>query len=100
KGDRTSTAEIRQLLEKEPFLVAETDGRIAAAVEMRVNGAVGYFGMLAVDKPAQGSGLGRALLDAAEQFCRAAGCTIMTLSTGEDRRDVISWYQRLGYRIT
>src|SRR5438067_6946934 len=100
KGDRTSPPEIAGLLQRETFLVAEIEGRIAGAVEVRITGGTGYFGMLAVDAPAQGRGLGRALLDAAEQTCREAGCATMTLSTGEDRRDVIAWYQRLGYRIT
>ena len=100
KGDRTSPSEIGALLAREVFLVAEQDGEIAGAVEVRVNGAIGYFGMLAVSKRAQGSGLGRALLDAAEDHCRRAGCTTMTLSTGEDRKDVIGWYERIGYRVT
>src|SRR6185437_4363235 len=31
--------------------------------------------------------------------CRRAGCSTMTLSTGEERTDIIPWYERRGYRI-
>ena len=100
KGDRTSAAEIGALLARDMFLVSERDGRVDAAVHVRVTGSIGYFGMLAVARDAQGAGLGRALLDAAEDHCRRAGCTKMTLSTGEDRKELIPWYERLGYRVT
>ena len=98
-GDRTSPAEIRALLEKDPILVADVHGAIAGVVHVRVTGSVGYFGMLAVDPQASGAGLGRSLLDAAEEHCRRAGCSTMTLSTGEERTGIIPWYERRGYRI-
>jgi ribosomal protein S18 acetylase RimI-like enzyme len=100
RGERTSAAEIGALLARDTFLVDEREGRVVAAVHVRATGDTGYFGMLAVLRGAQGSGIGRALLDEAERHCREAGCTRMTLSTGEDRKDIIPWYQRLGYRIT
>ena len=50
-------------------------------MHVRTAGAVGYFGMLAVYAEAQGAGLGRSLLEAAEDNCRRAGCSTMTLST-------------------
>jgi ribosomal protein S18 acetylase RimI-like enzyme len=105
RGDRTSAAEIFALLQHDTFLVddrlvGDQEGRIAGAVHVRAAGAVGYFGMLAVDAEARGTGLGRALLEAAEDHCRKAGCSTMTLSTGEDRKELIPWYERLGYRVT
>jgi ribosomal protein S18 acetylase RimI-like enzyme len=105
RGDRTSAAEILALLQHDTFLVddqlvGDQEGRIAGAVHVRTAGAVGYFGMLAVDAEAQGRGLGRALLEAAEDHCRKAACSTMTLSTGEDRKELIPWYERLGYRVT
>jgi hypothetical protein len=44
--------------------------------------------------------IGRALLEAAEDHCRARGCTEMTLSTGSVRRELVDRYGRLGYRVT
>jgi len=80
--------------------VAEDDGRLLGAVEVRVAGATGYFGMLAVDASARRGGVGRALVEAAEEQCRSAGCAVMTMSTGEDRAELIPYYEKMGYRVT
>src|SRR4051812_8650348 len=100
KGERTSPAEVRRLMAKDAFLVAEREGRLIGAVEVRVRGTAGYFGMLAVDTAARRGGVGRALVQAAEEHCRRAGCTVMTMSTGEDRSELIPYYEKIGYRVT
>jgi GNAT superfamily N-acetyltransferase len=100
QGDRTSATEIRRLMDRETFLVAEHMGRLVGAVEVRVEERAGYFGMLAVDATARRAGTGRALVEAAEDHCRLAGCTVMTLSTGEDRAELIPYYEKMGYRLT
>ena len=55
--------------------------------------------MLAVDARERRAGLGRALVEAAEEHCRRAGCTVMTMSTGEDRTELIPYYEKMGYRV-
>jgi GNAT superfamily N-acetyltransferase len=100
QGERTSPGEIARLLERDLFFVAEEDGRLIGAVHTSIDGATGYFGMLAVDPALQRGGTGRALLAAAEAHCRNAGCTKMTMSTGEDRKELIPYYERVGYRVT
>jgi ribosomal protein S18 acetylase RimI-like enzyme len=100
EGDRTSPADVRNLMEREAFLVAVDAGRVVGAVEVRQDGATGYFGMLAVDETVRRGGIGRALVAAAEERCRRAGCTRMTMSTGEDRTELIPYYQKQGYRLT
>jgi ribosomal protein S18 acetylase RimI-like enzyme len=100
RGERTSAAGIRKLMERETFLVAEQGGRLVGAVEVRISGVEGYFGMLAVDNGERRAGLGRALVEAAEEECRRAGCTVMTMSTGEDRTELIPYYEKMGYRLT
>jgi GNAT superfamily N-acetyltransferase len=100
QGARTSAAEISGLIERDVVLVAEEEGRLVGAVHTVIEGAIGYFGMLSVDPALQRKGVGRALLAAAEEQCRKAGCTTMTMSTGEDRTELIPYYGRLGYRVT
>ncbi|TMA17829.1 MAG: GNAT family N-acetyltransferase [Deltaproteobacteria bacterium] len=100
EGARTSPTEIAKLLEHDVFFVAEEDGRLLGAVHTSIDGATGYFGMLSVDPALQRGGVGRALLAAAEEHCRKAGCTKMTMSTGEDRAELIPYYERVGYRVT
>lgn len=99
-GERTSVAEISRVMEESIFLVVTHEGEIAGAVLVRVKGTVGYFGMLAVRPALQRSGIGRALLDAAEDYCRELGCTEMTLSTGRVRHELLDRYTRYGYKVT
>jgi ribosomal protein S18 acetylase RimI-like enzyme len=99
-GDRTSVTDISQLMQSDTFFVAIEQGRIVGAVQVRINGTSGYFGMLAVDPSQQRFGVGRALLEAAENHCRERGCTEMTLSTGSVRHELLPYYEKFGYRIT
>src|SRR2546422_8133606 len=101
RGERTSSSEVLSSisLRNERFLVAEDGGRLVGAVEVRVDGDSGYFGMLAVDASVRRGGIGRALVEAAEAHCRGAGCSVMTMSTGENRTELIPYYEKMGYRV-
>lgn len=100
-ADRTTLDEVRQLLERETFLVArEADGSIAGCVRVAAEPPEGHFGMLAVDPAAQGCGLGRRLVAAAEARARAAGCLRMSLEVASPRTELPAYYARLGYRVT
>ncbi|KAG5968898.1 hypothetical protein E4U58_001696 [Claviceps cyperi] len=72
----------------------------------QLSARLGNFGMLAVDPKYRGQGLGRAMIDFAENFCRDKGCTAMQMEllvTTNFEHVVKSrmqeWYQRLGYRV-
>jgi GNAT superfamily N-acetyltransferase len=99
-GDRTSLADISRLMQSSMFLVAAEDESVVGAVLVRITGATGYFGMLAVRPGLQRSGIGRALLEAAEDYCRAHGCVEMTLSTGRVRQELLRYYGKMGYAVT
>src|SRR5882762_11001694 len=102
RGERTSPSEVLTSMSRnhEIFLVAEEGDRLTGAVEVRVDGDAGYFGMLAVDASVRRGGIGRALVEAAEAHCRRAGCSVMTMSTGENRTELIPYYEKMGYRVT
>src|SRR3989442_8990013 len=72
RGERTSPPEVLiSISEKHGiFLVAEDEGRLLGAVEVRVEGDAGYF--VAVDASVRRGGIGRALVEAAEAHCRGA----------------------------
>ncbi len=59
-----------------------------------------YFGMLAVDPPRQGRGLGRRLVDVVEERACVAGCIAVEITVIHLRATLIAWYERLGYRPT
>jgi GNAT superfamily N-acetyltransferase len=53
--------------------------------------------MFAVRPLTQGSGIGKALQSAAEEYARTAGATTMELCVIDRRAELIAWYERRGY---
>ncbi len=97
-GDRTTVAEVAELMSRGHFLVIDADaGRLAGSVHVRIDGDRGYFGLLAVDPARHGQGLGRRLVAAAEATCAAAGCSFMDLRVVNLRSELPPWYRSLGY---
>ena len=66
---------------------------------MRSSRPSGYFGLLSIDPDYQGRGLGRKLIEQAEQFCRDAGCSRMQIRVLNHRTELPPFYERLGYHI-
>jgi ribosomal protein S18 acetylase RimI-like enzyme len=98
-GDRTSLAGLRQEMQRGVFFVAEIEGRIVGSVFVRITGITGYFGMLAVDPLFQRSGIGWKLREYVEAYCKAQRCKEITLSTGDFRTELLSYYRRAGYKV-
>lgn len=99
-GDRTSEEDIRDLLKTGAFLVVDgdtDDEALAACVYCSIESTHGYFGMLSVDPARQGTGLGRALIAAAESRARAAGCDRMEIHVVNLRQELPPFYRRFGY---
>jgi len=59
-----------------------------------------YLGLLSIEPGQQGNGLGRKLMDAAEEFAVKARCVAMDLRTISQRKDIQPFYTHLGYTIT
>jgi GNAT superfamily N-acetyltransferase len=99
-GDRTSEAEVRRHLEHGRFLLLEEDREPVGCVYIEQKGERGYLGMLSVLPDRQGGGRGRALVEAVERACRAAGCTCVDLWIVDLRDELPGFYRRLGYQAT
>jgi ribosomal protein S18 acetylase RimI-like enzyme len=68
--------------------------------DAKANGRLGYLGMLCVLPTLQSAGLGRRLLDAAEDHARALGLAAMEMTVIDSRDALIAWYERRGYART
>ncbi len=98
QGTRTDAEGVAEMMQKGEFLVAESASRgIVATVYTELCGERGYFGMLAVEPSQQGSGLGRMMVEAAEEHCRSRGCKHMDITVLSLRPDNLSLYRKFGY---
>jgi GNAT superfamily N-acetyltransferase len=96
-NDRTDAEKVRALLQKGNFLLADEAGTLIGCVYVELRGERGYFGLLAVDPARQRAGLGSCLIEAAEEYCRAAGCLFMDLTIVNLRKELPGYYRRHGY---
>lgn len=100
EGDRIDAEGVRSYMQKGKFLLAEDSTGLAGCVYVELRGEHGYIGLLGVDPPRQGTGLGRRLMDAAENHFRGAGCSAVDLRTISPRTPLLGFYQHLGYSQT
>jgi GNAT superfamily N-acetyltransferase len=79
--------------------LSEQEGRLAGALilEPRPNDLLIWS--IASDPASQGTGLGRALLAAAEVRARELGRTVMRLYTGTLLSHLVAWYGRHGFAV-
>jgi ribosomal protein S18 acetylase RimI-like enzyme len=104
RGDRTDTAEIRDLMQRGEFLVLDESPAagdqgtgLTACVYVRINGDRGYFGMLSIDPRFQRRGLGRSMVAAVESRFRAQGCRAVDIQVVNLREELAPFYERRGY---
>ncbi len=96
---RIDLPELLQHFKKGAFLLAESDGMLAGCNYVELRGNAGYFGLLSVDPEHQGHGLGRILVEQAEEFCRKAGCSQMQIRVLNHRTELPPFYEKLGYHV-
>ena len=72
-------------------------GAALATLFLEPHGAQGYFGLLAVDPAAQGRGLAKRLILAAEEHFRREGFAEMVIDVVNLRTELFPFYAALGY---
>jgi GNAT superfamily N-acetyltransferase len=97
EGDRIHPGGVREYMRKGEFLLAEDSAGLAGCVYVEVRGDRGYLGLLGVEPRRQGTGLGRALMDAAEDFFRTRNCAAVDLRIVSARTPLPAFYRHLGY---
>lgn len=78
----------------------DADEIVGCVAVTRKNASLAYLGMLCVLPTLQSGGLGRRLLDAAEDLARAEGIAAMEMTVIDSRDSLIAWYERRGYAFT
>jgi ribosomal protein S18 acetylase RimI-like enzyme len=59
-----------------------------------------YLGMLTVAPDIQANGIGKKLLQAAEEYAETQDCIAITITVISLRKELIKWYERRGYKAT
>mgnify|MGYP000299986808 CR=1 FL=1 len=101
KGNRCSENDISSDMNKSnnDLLVYKTDGNIQACISVQKSDNSAYIGAFAVHPKSQSSGLGKAVLDLAEQYAvtsfQPEQFIMVVLSS---RTELIEYYERRGYQ--
>lgn len=84
-------------------IVATVDGSVVAFASLHVTpvlhrpNPVGRVTALVVDDLHRGGGVGRALMDRAEEILRGLGCSQIELTSAGHRQGAHRFYEKLGY---
>jgi predicted N-acetyltransferase YhbS len=98
EGTRTDEERLAAMMENGDLLVAEdAAGHPLGSVYLEQRGTRGYLGMLAVDPAHQREGLGRRLMEAAEDHFRRLCCTAVDITVLSLRPELPPLYRRFGY---
>lgn len=98
--DRLSVPRAGEYFQRGRFLLAEDSTRLTGCVFVELRGDRAYLGLLSVDPAVQGTGLGRRLAAAAEEFAREMGAHHMDLTVVNLRTELLPLYEKLGYTVS
>jgi ribosomal protein S18 acetylase RimI-like enzyme len=84
-------------VDRDLFLVGNVNGKIVASVMGGYEGHRGWINFLAVDPKYQRRSYGRLIMEAVEERIKEKGCPRINLQVGSSNKDVIEFYQAIGY---
>lgn len=100
---RTDAADLSRLLQNQDaviLLCRDAAGQLLGCVYLDKRGERLYLGMLSVWPELQAGGIGRRLLEAAEEHAATRHCKSIYMRVLSGRHELIAWYERRGYRLT
>ncbi|VXB63094.1 Acetyltransferase YpeA [Burkholderia sp. 8Y] len=86
-------------MQPELFFVGTLDGDVIGTVMCGYDGHRGWVYSLGVQHAMRGRGYGRMLMLHAEAALARAGCPKVNLQILSARRELLPFYERLGYRV-
>lgn len=97
---RTDEQSLSQLLRnpKAVMLKFVSGDQITGCVYLEKQGHSLYLGMLSVCPAVQTQGIGKKLLNAAEEYAERQGCQSILMTVISLRHELIGWYERHGYK--
>ena len=101
-GIRTDEGDLSTLLQKENVTILKfTDsGKIIGSVYLEKQADKLYLGMLTVSPELQGGGIGKKLMQAAEDLAKENNIPKVSMTVISVRKELIKYYERRGYNHT
>lgn len=102
-GQRTDEEDLQEIISKTGCTILRyinEAGEIKSCVRLEKHGDRMYLGMLTVSPVLQNSGIGKQMLQASEKYAKEQNCNAMYMGVISDRTELISWYERHGYKDT
>ena len=103
EGQRTDASDVEKIIEtpgQQIVLCTRANGKLLASAQLELDGALGHFGMFAVQPTLQSKGVGKAMLAHCEALALQAGCTRMEMWVIWLRESLLAFYERRGYERT
>lgn len=99
-NDPEADVALAEATENATILVARRDGHIVGAAMTGHDGHRGALYYLGVDPEQRLGGVGKALVRAAEDWCRSRGAPKLNLLVRNENQTVLAFYAALGYLPT
>ncbi|MEO6537915.1 MAG: GNAT family N-acetyltransferase [Ferruginibacter sp.] len=103
-GDRrTDETNMRDIMQQAGSIFLQylnDESHIIGCVNLQQHGNKIYLGMFSVSPSLQGAGIGKEILQAADEYARHLNCSAVYMSVISVRTALINWYKRHGYEET
>lgn len=103
-GQRTDAAALAEILDdasQRILLATDGNGLVGCVQVSDKGGGTAYLGLLSIAPERQAQGLGRTLIQAAEEFARLEfAATSMEMTVIRQREELVAYYERRGYART
>jgi ribosomal protein S18 acetylase RimI-like enzyme len=99
---RSTEADVQAVMQKEGSVILKysNNEQITGCVNLQLINNKIYLGMFAVSPLLQGGGVGKKLLQAAEEYAHTVNSKTIYMTVISVRIELINWYQRHGYKDT
>jgi ribosomal protein S18 acetylase RimI-like enzyme len=102
-GIRTDEEALAKLIHQPGSVILKCTNKntgLAGCVFLQNQAGQMYLGMLTVSPLIQAQGIGKALMNASEDYARKQGCSSVIMTVITLRHELIAWYERRGYHQT
>ncbi|GHB71045.1 GNAT family N-acetyltransferase [Persicitalea jodogahamensis] len=103
-GIRTSEASLAETIAKPDSTILihrdEATDVLIGCVYLEKKADLMYLGMLTVSPEIQARGIGKKLLQEAENYAHTLGCIAVEMTVISQRAELIAWYERRGFALT